>query len=71
VLARRMPTQTITYGYGRVEDFAGLAIVLIILLSALVAGMRQSTASSRFIPDLPGLMLNLTLEGSKVSRISP
>ena len=38
VLARRKPTQTFTYGYGRVEDFAGLAIVLIILLSALVAG---------------------------------
>jgi cation diffusion facilitator family transporter len=37
-LARRKPTQTFTYGYGRVEDFAGLAIVLIILLSALVAG---------------------------------
>ena len=27
VLARRKPTQTFTYGYGRVEDFAGLAIV--------------------------------------------
>lgn len=38
VLARRKPTQRFTYGYGRVEDFAGLAIVLIILLSALVAG---------------------------------
>ena len=38
VLVRRKPTQTFTYGYGRVEDFAGLAIVLIILLSALVAG---------------------------------
>ena len=38
MLARRKPTQTFTYGYGRVEDFAGLAIVLIILLSALVAG---------------------------------
>jgi cation diffusion facilitator family transporter len=37
-LARRKPTQAFTYGYGRVEDFAGLAIVLIILLSALVAG---------------------------------
>jgi cation diffusion facilitator family transporter len=37
-LARRKPTQTFTYGYGRVEDFAGLAIVFIILLSALVAG---------------------------------
>lgn len=38
MLARRKPTQTFTYGYGRVEDFAGLAIVLINLLSALVAG---------------------------------
>jgi cation diffusion facilitator family transporter len=37
-LARRKPTETFTYGYGRVEDFAGLAIVLIILVSALVAG---------------------------------
>ena len=37
-LARKRPTDTFTYGYGRVEDFAGLAIVVIILLSALVAG---------------------------------
>jgi cation diffusion facilitator family transporter len=37
-LARRKATQTFTYGYGRVEDLAGLAIVLIILASALVAG---------------------------------
>jgi cation diffusion facilitator family transporter len=38
VLARRKPTQTFTYGLGRVEDLAGLLIVLIILFSALVAG---------------------------------
>src|SRR5262249_10664552 len=37
-LARKKPTLTFTYGYGRVEDFAGLTIVLIILFSALVAG---------------------------------
>jgi len=37
-LARRKPTETFTYGYGRVEDFAGIIIVLIILSSALVAG---------------------------------
>jgi len=37
-LARKRPTETFTYGYGRVEDFAGLAIVLIIFFSALVAG---------------------------------
>lgn len=40
VLARRKPTQTFTYGYGRVEDLAGIAIVLVILLSALVAGYQ-------------------------------
>ena len=38
VLARRKPTPTFTYGYGRVEDLAGIIIVLIILFSALVAG---------------------------------
>ncbi len=38
VLARRKPTSSFTYGYGRVEDLAGIAIVLIILFSALVAG---------------------------------
>ncbi|MDP1908116.1 MAG: cation diffusion facilitator family transporter, partial [Hyphomicrobium sp.] len=38
ILARRKPTSTFTYGYGRVEDLAGISIVLIILLSALVAG---------------------------------
>ena len=38
MLARRKPTATFTYGYGRVEDLAGVTIVLIILLSALVAG---------------------------------
>ncbi|MGO4684552.1 cation diffusion facilitator family transporter [Hyphomicrobium sp. 2TAF46] len=37
-LAQRKPTATFTYGYGRVEDLAGIAIVLIILFSALVAG---------------------------------
>jgi len=37
-LARKKPTPSFTYGYARVEDFAGLAIVLIILFSALVAG---------------------------------
>ena len=38
VLARRKPTDRFTYGYGRVEDLAGIVIVLIILFSALVAG---------------------------------
>lgn len=37
-LARRKPTTTFTYGYGRVEDLAGITIVAIILFSAIVAG---------------------------------
>ncbi|SPB14118.1 cation efflux family protein [Caballeronia novacaledonica] len=38
VLARRKPTATFNYGLGRVEDMAGIVIVVIILISALVAG---------------------------------
>ncbi|CAB3786245.1 Zinc transporter ZitB [Paraburkholderia ultramafica] len=38
VLARRRPTATFNYGLGRVEDLAGMLIVVIILISALVAG---------------------------------
>lgn len=37
-LARRKPSARFNYGLGRVEDLAGLAIVLIILASAIVAG---------------------------------
>jgi cation diffusion facilitator family transporter len=37
-LARWKPTETFTYGYGRVEDLAGIVIVAIILFSAIVAG---------------------------------
>jgi len=38
VLARRQPTKRFTYGYGRVEDLAGVFVVLMILVSAIVAG---------------------------------
>jgi cation diffusion facilitator family transporter len=37
-LARRPPSPRFTYGYGRVEDLAGVVIVGIILFSAIVAG---------------------------------
>ncbi|MBI3583364.1 MAG: cation transporter [Nitrospinae bacterium] len=37
-LVRRKPSKRFTYGYGRVEDLAGVAIVLTILFSAIVAG---------------------------------
>ena len=50
VLARRRPTQTFSYGYGRVEDMAGVVIVLIILFSAMVAGYE---AIDRFVHPKP------------------
>ncbi|MCZ6680203.1 MAG: cation diffusion facilitator family transporter [Candidatus Poribacteria bacterium] len=41
MFARLKPSKRFTYGYGRVEDLAGIAIVLTILFSAIVAG-RES-----------------------------
>ena len=41
LFARRQPSATFTYGYGRVEDIAGALIVAIILFSALVAGYES------------------------------
>jgi cation diffusion facilitator family transporter len=38
MLSRWKPNEKFTYGYGRVEDLAGMAIVLTILVSAVVAG---------------------------------
>ena len=38
ILVRRGASARFTYGLGRVEDFAGVIIVLIILFSAIVAG---------------------------------
>jgi cation diffusion facilitator family transporter len=40
-LSRRPPTRRYTYGYGRAEDLAGLAIILMILISAIVAGYES------------------------------
>src|SRR5882672_7743779 len=40
-LARRGPTRRFTYGLGRVEDLAGLAIVLTILGSAILAAYES------------------------------
>lgn len=41
VLVRRAPTKQYTYGLGRVEDVAGLFIVMMIALSAIVAGYES------------------------------
>jgi len=37
LLMKRGPTNRFTYGLGRVEDLAGVALVLVILLSAIAA----------------------------------
>lgn len=50
LFARLKPTKRFPYGYGRVEDLAGIAVVLIILISAIVAGYE---AIDRFIHPQP------------------
>ena len=50
LFARRKPSARFPYGYGRVEDIAGVIIVLIILLSAVIAG---NEAISRLINPQP------------------
>src|SRR5215218_10982198 len=40
-LARRKPNKRFSYGYGRVEDLAGIAIVLTITFSAVVAAYES------------------------------
>ena len=41
LFARRKPGKRFTYGLGRIEDVAGVIIVLLILFSALVAGYES------------------------------
>ncbi|WP_088894621.1 cation diffusion facilitator family transporter [Leptolyngbya ohadii] len=41
LLARRPPTARFAYGYGRVEDLAGVVIVAIICFSALITGYES------------------------------
>lgn len=41
MLVRRKPSRKFTYGFGRVEDLAGVSIVLAILFSASVAGYES------------------------------
>ncbi len=40
LFARKKPSARFTYGYGRVEDLAGVIVVAIILFSAVVAGYQ-------------------------------
>jgi len=50
VIGRRPPSRRYTYGYGRAEDLAGLFVVAMIALSAVVAGWE---AISRLLDPRP------------------
>ena len=49
VIGRRAATRRYTYGYGRAEDLAGLFVVAMIALSAVIAGVagRRPAAGTR------------------------
>ena len=44
IIGRRPPTRRYTYGYGRAEDLAGVAVVALILASSVLAATRRSAA---------------------------
>ncbi len=46
VLGRRVANRRYTYGYGRAEDLAGMFIVFVVALSAVVAGWQAIDRSS-------------------------
>ncbi len=50
ILGRRVANRRYTYGYGRAEDLAGMFIVFVVALSAVVAGWQ---AIDRFITPRP------------------
>lgn len=50
ILGRRIANKRYTYGYGRAEDLAGMFIVFVVALSAVVAGWQ---AIDRFIHPRP------------------
>ena len=61
LLARRKPSERFTYGLGRFEDLAGMVIVLIMALTALVAGYE---ALSRLIHPQPVAHLGTVMVAS-------
>ena len=63
VLGRRAASRRYTYGYGRVEDLAGLFIVAMIALSAVVAGYE---AVRRFFEPQPVSNLSWVLAAGLV-----
>src|SRR5436309_11730048 len=59
VLGRRPPNRRYTYGYGRAEDLAGVAVVLVIAASAVVAGYEaiQRLRHPMDVTHLPAVMI--------------
>jgi len=41
VIGRRQPTERFAYGYGRMEDLAGLAVVAVVLISAIITAYES------------------------------
>src|SRR3712207_4576856 len=66
-LARLGPRRRFTFGYGRVEDLAGVLVVLIILFSAVVAGYK---AVERLINPRPVELLGAVAAASLLGFIS-
>ena len=65
-LSRKKPNKRFTYGYGRVEDLAGLIIVFLIFLSAVVAAYESI---SRFFFPQPVEFLGGVMAASIVGFI--
>lgn len=63
LLARRGPTSRFPYGLGRVEDFAGVLIVLVIAFSAAVAGYQTV---ERFVNPQPLSHLGILMVASVI-----
>lgn len=60
-LALRKPSKRFSYGYGRVEDVAGVIIVFLILFSAVVAGYES--VNRLFNPQPIGHLLAVAVAG--------
>jgi cation diffusion facilitator family transporter len=61
LLLRRGRTRRLTYGYGRAEDFAGLAVVAVILFSAVYAAYEAIDRLTN--PSPPGYLLATAIAG--------
>ncbi len=64
LFARRKPSKQFTYGYGRVEDLAGVIVVLLILFSAIVAAYESV---NRFFHPQPVYHLTMVIIASILS----